>query len=57
MALLLRLVNIALNAPYISFTIWPEAALASEVEHLVNVGEHAAAHAILYLDAHACQLN
>jgi hypothetical protein len=44
----LRLVGIALNAPYISFTLWPEASLVSEVERLVNAGEHDAAHALLY---------
>jgi hypothetical protein len=32
----LRLVNRAINAPYVSFTLWPDAALVAEVERLVD---------------------
>jgi hypothetical protein len=53
----LRLVNLALNAPYIGFTIWPENSLVSKVERLVNAGDHDRAYALLYPEPDVAQNN
>lgn len=53
----LRLVNIALNAPQISFTLWPQPFLVSTVERLVYAGDHDAAYALLHPEPEVPQHN
>lgn len=44
----LRLCNRGINAPQISFTVWPEPALVAEVERLVDAGKGDEAYECLY---------
>lgn len=43
----LMLINRAISAPYVSFTLWPEAALVAEVERLVDEGKSVEAYELL----------
>lgn len=43
----MRLIGSAVNAPFVGFTIWPEAALVEAVEGLVEAGDHDGAYSLL----------